>query len=110
MDGPIPSGDSLGRKLTVLEARFSSKKEQLLEKDLILEEVSSLAERLRRVAISGREDTLQLARKITQYQNKIKSFNRKMMATLSELSMYQATALQLEEEKRALHATVEMVT
>ena len=97
------------KKLTVLETRFHRKKEQLLEKDLILEEVSALAERLKHQATSGREDTTHLARRITEYQNNIKAFNRRMMASLSELSMYQAIALQLEDEKAALQDIVETV-
>ena len=52
----------------VLEERLNDKKEQLLEKDLVLEEVSNLANRLRSRALEGREDTLELAKRVNDLQ------------------------------------------
>ena len=47
-----------------LEMRLAEKEEQLLEKDLIFEQVTRLAERVRKKAESGKEDTLELAKKV----------------------------------------------
>lgn len=95
--------EQLQVKVTVLEEQLSMKKEQLLEKDLILEEVTTLANQLRTRATEGRDDTIQLSKKINSCQSSIKDVTRKMMATVSELSMYQATNLKLQREKEDLH-------
>lgn len=84
----------------VLEERVNDKKEQLLEKDLVLEEVSNLANRLRNQALEGRESTLELAKRVNDFQARIKGTTRRMMATVSELSMYQATAMKLAQENQ----------
>lgn len=49
----------------VLEDRLSDKKEALLEKELVLEEVVSLTKKLRKQASDGRQETLQLSKKVT---------------------------------------------
>lgn len=83
------------------------KKETLLEKELVLEEVSSLADKLRKQALEGRQDTLELAEKVNDFQAKIKDLTKKMMATVSELSMFQATALKLQQEKEEKERVLE---
>ena len=45
----------------------------------------------------GKDDSLVLAKKVNEYQNKIKELTRKMMATVSELSMNQANCMQLQQ-------------
>ena len=55
----------------------------------MLDEVSNLANRLRTQALEGREETLELAKRVNDFQARIKSTTRRMMATVSELSMYQ---------------------
>ena len=98
LEGKDPEPEDLAAKLQVLEERVSDKKEQLLEKDLVLEEVSNLASRLRTQALEGREDTLELAKRVNDFQARIKGTTRRMMSTVSELSMYQATAMKLTQE------------
>ena len=91
--------EEMHTKITQLEDRLNVKKEQLLEKELVLEEVGSLSERLRFQAVEGREETLDIAKTVNEFQARIKSVTRKLMACVSELSMYQATAMKLEQEK-----------
>jgi len=43
---------------------------------------------------------LRLAKQVNDFQARIKDTTRKMMATVSELSMYQATAMRLQQEKQ----------
>ncbi|DBA00511.1 TPA: hypothetical protein N0F65_006415 [Lagenidium giganteum] len=81
------------------EQRYHKKKEQLLEKELVLEEVTSLSNKLRVQAGERRGETLELAKKVNDFQGRIKETTRKMMAIVSELSMYQATAMKLQQEK-----------
>lgn len=49
----------------VLEDRLSDRKEALLERELVLEEVVSLTKKLRKQASDGRQETLQLSKKVT---------------------------------------------
>jgi len=100
LEGKDPEPEDLAAKLQVLEERVNDKKEQLLEKDLVLEEVSNLANRLRTQALEGRESTLELAKRVNDFQARIKGTTRRMMATVSELSMYQATAMKLTQENQ----------
>jgi len=83
----------------VLEERLNNKKESLLEKELVFEEVSNLAEKLRTQALDGRKSTLEIAEKINEYKARTTELSRKMLATVSELSMFQSKALKLQQEK-----------
>ncbi|TYZ64351.1 hypothetical protein PybrP1_000263 [[Pythium] brassicae (nom. inval.)] len=107
LDGDDPDEDQLATKMAFLEARYSHKKEQLLEKELVLEEVTSLSNKLRAQATERRGETLELAKKVNDFQGKIKETTRKMMAVVSELSMYQATAMKLQQEKHDATVDVE---
>jgi hypothetical protein len=69
-------------------------------------QVSSLSDTLRIQAASGRADTLEVARKANDYQNRTRAVTRKIMATISELSMYQATALKFAAEKDTVSGEV----
>ena len=71
LEGKDPEPEDLAAKLQVLEERVNDRKEQLLEKDLVLEEVSNLANRLRTQALEGREDTLELAKRVNDFQARI---------------------------------------
>ncbi|UJR26651.1 hypothetical protein I4U23_007968 [Adineta vaga] len=99
LDGEDESPASIMKKLEQLEQRLSTKEEQSLEKDLILEQVNRLIVRLSTRADAGKDDTLSLAKKVNDLQNKIKDITRKMMATLSELAIHQADSLKLQQEK-----------
>jgi len=82
-----------------LSLSLNDKKEQLLEKELVLDEVSSLSDKLRMQAAETRGSTLDLAKKVNEIRSKIRAVTRKMMASVSELSMYQASAMKLEQDK-----------
>lgn len=110
LPGEDPDEEALEAKIQVLEERLNSKKEQLLEKELVLEEISNLADRLRAQALTGRQSTLELAEKVNDFQSRIKKLTRKMMATVSELSMFQATAMKLKQEKDKLEDVVDKAT
>lgn len=90
---------TLRMKIQDLEERLNDKKESLLEKELILEEVAALSDKLRQQAVQGRQGTMELSQKVNVFQARIKDVTRKMMATVSELSMYQATAHKLQAER-----------
>ena len=71
----------------------------MLEKELVYEEVSNLAENLRSQALDGRKSTLEIAEKINEYKARTTDLSRKMLATVSELSMFQSKALKMQQEK-----------
>eukprot|EP00831_Metopus_contortus_P022484 TRINITY_DN2028_c0_g1_i1.p1 TRINITY_DN2028_c0_g1~~TRINITY_DN2028_c0_g1_i1.p1 ORF type:complete len:731 (-),score=182.73 TRINITY_DN2028_c0_g1_i1:280-2472(-) len=97
----IPDQEFLDANTHVLEERLNSKKEALLEKELVLEEITNLSEKLRKQALEGRKGTLELAEKINEFRAKTTELSRKMLATVAEVSMFQATAMKLEQEKQA---------
>lgn len=80
--------EPLQAKIQVLEERLNNKKESLLEKELVYEEVTNLAEKLRTKALDGRKSTLEIAEKINEYKARTTELSRKMLATVSELSMF----------------------
>jgi hypothetical protein len=64
-------------------------------------QVTSLSDALRVKAAAGRGESLDVARRANAYQTRTRAVTRRMMATISELSMYQATALKYKAEKEA---------
>ncbi|XP_072181857.1 coiled-coil domain-containing protein 146-like [Diadema setosum] len=100
LEGKDLSPSELNTKIENLEIRLAEKEEQLLEKDLIFEQVTRLAERVNNRVNTGKDDTLALAKKVNDLQARIKEVTRKMMASVSELSMTQAEALKLQQEAR----------
>lgn len=99
LEGEDPDTEALNAKIQVLEERLNNKKEALLEKELVYEEVSNLAEKLRTQALDGRKTTLEVAEKINEYKARTTELSRKMLATVSELSMFQSKVLKLQQEK-----------
>jgi len=88
--------------LSILLSLSQIIKEALLEKELILDEITNLSEKLRSQALEGRQSSLELSEKVNEFQARLKDLTRKMMATISELSMFQATALKLQQEQEQL--------
>jgi len=107
LEGEDPDLEQLTAKITVLESRLDEKKAQLLEKELVLEEVTTLTQKLRNRAGEGRDATLKLAQRVNEFQGRIRDVTRRMMATVSELSMYQATAMKLQQDKASKQAELE---
>ncbi|XP_072097721.1 coiled-coil domain-containing protein 146 isoform X1 [Mobula birostris] len=97
LGGEDPSFEEIYTRVNEMELKLAGKEEQLLEKDLILEQVTRLTERISVKAMNGKEDTLTLAKKMNEIQGKIKDVTRKMMAVVSELSMQQANTIQLQQ-------------
>ncbi|XP_067861472.1 coiled-coil domain-containing protein 146 [Heptranchias perlo] len=98
LGGDDPSFDELSKRIDEMDLKLAGKEEQLLEKDLISEQVTRLSERISVKAMNGKQDTLALAKKVNEMQVKIKDVTRKMMAVVSELSMQQANAMQLQQD------------
>eukprot|EP01017_Pseudomicrothorax_dubius_P004293 TRINITY_DN10829_c0_g1_i1.p1 TRINITY_DN10829_c0_g1~~TRINITY_DN10829_c0_g1_i1.p1 ORF type:complete len:187 (-),score=48.87 TRINITY_DN10829_c0_g1_i1:29-589(-) len=78
-----------------------------LEKELILDELTTLSEKLRKEALEGRQTTLELSEKINEFQARLKDVTRKMMSTIAELSMLQATGIKYKQEREELEKVLE---
>jgi hypothetical protein len=81
--------------VSCLSTNGMERRKNLLEKELVYEEVTNLAEKLRTKALDGRKSTLEIAEKINEYKARTTDLSRKMLATVSELSMFQSKALKL---------------
>ncbi|KAJ3073973.1 hypothetical protein HDU98_000197 [Podochytrium sp. JEL0797] len=99
LKGVDDNQSELLEKITRLELMLAEKEERLLEKDLLLEEVSTLTSRLKKQTIDGRMESYDVATRLNDLSKKIKHSTREMMAKVSELSMYQAMAMGLYQEK-----------
>ena len=67
-----------------------------------------MAEKLRTQALDGRKTTLEVAEKINEYKARTTELSRKMLATVSELSMFQSKALKLQQEKEEKDGVLEV--
>ncbi|KAI9339290.1 hypothetical protein BDR26DRAFT_803168 [Obelidium mucronatum] len=99
LEGVDDNQAELLNKITRLELMLAEKEERLLEKDLLLEEVSTLTSRLKKQTLDGRIESFEVATRLNDLSKKIKNATREMMAKVSELSMYQAMAMGLYQEK-----------
>ncbi|XP_073184662.1 coiled-coil domain-containing protein 146 isoform X3 [Lepidochelys kempii] len=100
LEGKDPSLPELFKKIEELEIQLVQKEEKLLEKDFIYEQVSRLTDRLCTKTENGKKDTLILAKRMNELQQKIKDKTKKMMALIAELSMKQAITIKLQQEMR----------
>jgi chromosome segregation ATPase len=102
LKGNIPSKEELKDKVQELEEKLNQRSEQLMEKNLMLQEITQSSDESRMEAMQGRDAMYDLAVNTSKVQARIREVNRKMMATLSELSVYQATAMELEQSNKEL--------
>lgn len=77
---------------------------------MILTETKVMTERVKKQALEGRDDSNKVAMKLNDLAKRIRTTTRKMMAKVSELSMNQATALSLHQEKTEKEALIQDVT
>ena len=97
---------ALRKKVETLEARLGQKREELLGRELILEEVASLGDKLREQAASGREGAADKAQSASTLRGKIRSVSRKIVAVVSEMSMWQSLSVRLGEERQQLEESL----
>ncbi|KAH9577556.1 hypothetical protein LSM04_008224 [Trypanosoma melophagium] len=107
VEGPSDEFLHLQKRCLELEERVNTINERIREKDLILEEVTELTSRVTEQAKGGREFTLALAKQVNSHHSSIRAKTRQMMATVSELSVFQASAIQLKQDVQRLECLVE---
>lgn len=94
LHGHDPSDTQLRTKLTYIEETLSKREDESLEKDLIFEEISELAEDVKRHAADNLNDSKDTAAQLTEYQHNIRAITHCMMALVSELSLTKVCRLQ----------------
>lgn len=99
LGGEDPDNEQLDAKINVLEQRLSDSREQLTEREVMYEETKAQASELEEKIQTTAEATQPMMKHLNEYQNRHRDVTRSMMALVSELSMYQAMLLKLEEEK-----------
>lgn len=99
LEGEDPTPESLSKKIEKMELLLSTQEEKILEKDLVLDEVASLTERLQQQTNETKDETYHTTKEINELTKKIKNLTRKTMAKVSELAMHQASAMSLYREK-----------
>ena len=90
--------EQLDAKIELLKQRLSEGREQILEREVSLEETKSNKLKLQARIKDLSESAQPTIKKLNEYRVRLNNMTRSMMALVSELSMYQAIALQLEEE------------
>lgn len=106
LPGKVPDREEMLARVHQLKERIAAKVEQIAEKDVILRELGGLLDRCQAYATSQRDDAFALARAVVEYKQRYRTATRRIMALVSELSMYQATALKLNAEKAEAEAAV----
>eukprot|EP00730_Choanoeca_flexa_P017122 TRINITY_DN8202_c0_g1_i1.p1 TRINITY_DN8202_c0_g1~~TRINITY_DN8202_c0_g1_i1.p1 ORF type:complete len:924 (+),score=322.05 TRINITY_DN8202_c0_g1_i1:74-2845(+) len=102
LPGADQDAEDLERKLSDLAHRLADKETQSLERELVLAETIKLCNRTQARLDTGRGHTLKAAKTVRDYQIKLEELNRKLMAVVSELSMYQAKALREQQQLQDL--------
>lgn len=108
-DGFLPgeTRESLGEKIQSLEETLNMRNEQLMEKNLLLRDITEQSDEARKTAMAQRNKTFNFAANVNKLKDSIKKINYKMMATLSELSVYQATSLNYESSNKELREYID---
>ena len=73
------------------QTHMTEYEQKLLEKELLLEQVSRLAHRTQVLCQQRKAATQQIGSKVNSYQAKLRETSRKMMALVAELSVQQVS-------------------
>ncbi|XP_028250980.1 coiled-coil domain-containing protein 146 isoform X2 [Parambassis ranga] len=98
LPGKDPSDAELVKKIEQLEENLAERERQLLEKELLVDQVTRLSKPLSEQAENCQQDRLSLAKKLNELRSNITSANHRLMAVAAELSMKQAAALSQQQE------------
>ncbi len=107
LKGKDPEPDRLADKINALSERLLHKEQQMLEKELIEREVTTLIERLQRQLSDSHDTALTKNSDKHELAQRIQKIERQMMSQVSELSIHQAAAMKLHQQKEALEAEFE---
>uniref|UniRef100_A0A671Z1W4 Coiled-coil domain containing 146 n=1 Tax=Sparus aurata TaxID=8175 RepID=A0A671Z1W4_SPAAU len=98
LKGKDPSTVELVKKIEQLEVKLAERERQVLERELLVDQVTRLSNPLSEQAENCRQDRLTLAKKLNEFRAHIMDTNQRLMAVSAELSMKQAAVLSLQQE------------
>jgi chromosome segregation ATPase len=98
LEGSDLTHGELQEKIEDLENKVADADEKLLEKELLHDQINRITERLDSKMKGVKTSGLNAAEKVLSYKLKIEEVTRKMMALVSELTMQQAKARQMQQE------------
>ncbi|XP_039999073.1 coiled-coil domain-containing protein 146 isoform X2 [Xiphias gladius] len=98
LKGKDPSTVELVKKIEQLDVSLAERERQLLEKELLVHQVTRLSKPLSKQAKNCQQDRLSLGKKLNDLRTHIINTNSRLMAVSAELSMKQATALSQQQE------------
>lgn len=93
IQGNDPSLCDLDKKIDLLEKRINEKRHQILEKEIVLAEMTSINVKLRAHNEAKKDESFALSQSLQDIETKLNYVTRRMMATVSELSIYQVLAI-----------------
>merc|ERR1711865_359884 len=88
LEGSDPQRFDMIRKIQALQRRLISKTEEVVEKDLLIQEKEKLYVELKNIL--ARQPGPEVAEQLSVYQHNLKEKTRQMKAMAAELNMYQA--------------------
>ncbi|XP_049617191.1 coiled-coil domain-containing protein 146 [Syngnathus scovelli] len=98
LKGTDASSPELVKKIEKLEVSLAERDRQLLEKELLVEQVTRLSDDLREQTANCKHDKLSLSKKLNELRSHIIETSRRLMAASAEVSMKQAAILCLQQE------------
>ncbi|XP_056879026.1 coiled-coil domain-containing protein 146 [Takifugu flavidus] len=98
LKGKDPSSVELLHKIEQLEGNLAERERQVLERQLLLDQVTRLSEPLGERVESCQQHRLSLAKKLNEVRTNIMDTNHRLMVLAAEFSIKQATTLSLQQE------------
>eukprot|EP00761_Pharyngomonas_kirbyi_P006835 gb/GECH01006844.1/.p1 GENE.gb/GECH01006844.1/~~gb/GECH01006844.1/.p1 ORF type:complete len:338 (+),score=112.51 gb/GECH01006844.1/:1-1014(+) len=99
--------EELKKKIQKLEEQLNAREEQVMEKNIILEDHETETEKTKQKVDHDHEDNVKLARKKNESQFRINKQTKEMKALLSELSIHQAKADELSQTRENKESELE---
>ncbi|XP_028306585.1 coiled-coil domain-containing protein 146 isoform X2 [Gouania willdenowi] len=98
LKGKDPSMMELVKKVEQLELKITERENQLMEKELLVDQVTRLSNPIRDQVENCRDVGLLLAKKLNEVRTNITNTNNRLMGVTAELSMTQAMVLSQQQQ------------
>ncbi|PRW58036.1 coiled-coil domain-containing 146-like [Chlorella sorokiniana] len=102
LPGKIPVKEDLSARIGQIEERLAARRDLAAQKDSVLEELERLTEGLVAQARASHDPAFDITLRMNEARRQQAAVTRRMMATVSELSLYQALSLKFSADRDAL--------
>jgi hypothetical protein len=107
LEGTDPETHDLLQKIQSLQKRLIGKTEEVVEKELIIQQKEKLYQELK--IVLARQPGPEIVEQVNSYQQAIKDKTNQLKAMASELNMYQSQVSEYKGEIEALHREMQMI-